>query len=403
MNICIFTENHYRGGVDTFLVNLIENWPDRRDIITICCNRNHPSIGLFKNIIRDNLNFYLYDYIITKEWLVGKNHLAIKKPNLFYFIFKIFRKFFFIFSIPHYLFRLFFFFKNKEFETFIVVNGGFPGSLLCRLSTIVVSLFLNKSVIHNFHSHAQKIVNKLNLIERIIDKLILNKKVFFISVSKSCIFSLETRFNSKLEQISFIPNGINDPLLNNKKRKYNYEAKYILMLSSLHKYKGHNYLLESFKIINKKYPKLKLLMYGDGSEFDRIRIINKINELNLNSVAELFSFKTNIDELISKSFLVVLPSQNFESFGYVLIEAMARNKPVVATKIGGIPEVFESGRHGYICDPNNYHEFAQAIINLLNDSQLYKNMVKSGRQLFLQKYLADKMSLEYYKVLKSIN
>jgi hypothetical protein len=49
MRICIFTENNYKGGLDTFLINLIKDWPNSNDIFTIVCNKDHPGLSYLES------------------------------------------------------------------------------------------------------------------------------------------------------------------------------------------------------------------------------------------------------------------------------------------------------------------------------------------------------------------
>ena len=69
MKICIFTENHYKGGLDTFIINLVNSWPFFNDDMTLFCNADHP--GLLT--IKDNLN----------------NKIRIKKYSFFFYEWKI--------------------------------------------------------------------------------------------------------------------------------------------------------------------------------------------------------------------------------------------------------------------------------------------------------------------------
>ena len=103
----------------------------------------------------------------------------------------------------------------------------------------------------------------------------------------------------------------------------------------------------------------------------------------------------------SAATVVVLPSLS-ESFGVVLTEAMAMEKPVIATKVGGVTEVVENGRTGILVNKENVEELAMSIINVLSDKKRAINMGKEGRKRALsfdRKIFAQKVLDEFKKLL----
>ena len=87
-----------------------------------------------------------------------------------------------------------------------------------------------------------------------------------------------------------------------------------------------------------------------------------------------------------------------KELGQTIVEAMSQQIPVVATKIGGIPEVLEDGEGGYTT-PLNTEEFANKIIDLLNDEALRKRVGNAGMQVFLSKFQARRMAADYFELL----
>jgi glycosyltransferase involved in cell wall biosynthesis len=74
----------------------------------------------------------------------------------------------------------------------------------------------------------------------------------------------------------------------------------------------------------------------------------------------------------------VLPSV-FESFGIVLIEAQASGKPVIGTRVGGVPEAIKDGESGLLIDPGNVEQLAESIVRLLLDEELAREMGENGK------------------------
>ena len=62
MKICLLTENYYRGGLDTFIINLINDWPDKLDNFTIVCNKSHPGLTDIENRVKKKVRFVKYKF-----------------------------------------------------------------------------------------------------------------------------------------------------------------------------------------------------------------------------------------------------------------------------------------------------------------------------------------------------
>jgi glycosyltransferase involved in cell wall biosynthesis len=173
------------------------------------------------------------------------------------------------------------------------------------------------------------------------------------------------------------------------------------MLGTYHEYKGHSFLLEAFAQIRERHATTELNMYGDGSEADRVRIEGLIDRFGLRECAFLHGFVTDPDALIRNADVLVLPSQAHESFGLTIVEAMARGVPVVATRVGGIPEVLEDGVQGFVCSPSDASAFAAAISRLLSSEELRRDLGAAGRRRYEQHFRAEHMSKAYHSLLCS--
>ena len=90
--------------------------------------------------------------------------------------------------------------------------------------------------------------------------------------------------------------------------------------------------------------------------------------------------RDRLRELIDESALVVVPSRS-EGMGRIVLEASARSRPVVASRVGGIPELVEDGRTGLLVAPEDAGELAAAVIRLLEDPSTAAQMGRRGREL----------------------
>jgi glycosyltransferase involved in cell wall biosynthesis len=158
-------------------------------------------------------------------------------------------------------------------------------------------------------------------------------------------------------------------------------------VGSLNEHKDTATLLRAFQRIVQKNPRRKLIIVGDGPQRKYLeRLAAKLgiekDTIFTGTVAEVESFMP----LLS---VFVLPSLS-ESFGLSILEAMRAGVPVIATRVGGIPEIIQSGRNGLLVSPGNPKELAAAITRLANDQALQKKFVREGYET-LKRFSAKKM------------
>ena len=168
------------------------------------------------------------------------------------------------------------------------------------------------------------------------------------------------------------------------------KAKLILFVGRLVPYKGLRTLLRAFRHIHKQTPSTRLLLIGVGPELPHLRNLSK--QLG---VAKAVRFLGKVSrevlrDVYSACDLFVLPSRSrSEAFGIVLLEAMARGKPVVATHVGGIPYVVNNGRTGYLVPPHDPVPLAKRISMLLDDPALCSKLGKAGRERVLKRFTRE--------------
>ena len=145
--------------------------------------------------------------------------------------------------------------------------------------------------------------------------------------------------------------------------------------------KGPDYLLKAMDFIWPEQPETILVMVGKG-ELDvdlRAEALRK----NVNGKVKFLGWREDINELMPVFDMLVLPSLN-EGMGRVLVEAMAAGKPVVASRVGGIPDLVRHGETGYLVPPADEKSLADAILMLLNDRDEAKLMGQRGKQVCQQ-------------------
>ena len=160
-------------------------------------------------------------------------------------------------------------------------------------------------------------------------------------------------------------------------------------------------MFKAFKLVLKKFPNILLFVYGDGKEYEKNKILNFIDKLGLRNNIFLHNFINDPASIIKNSKILLVPSQSYESFGLTIIEAMSLGIPIVATNVGGIPEVINNSNAGLISDKNDILTYANNIIKILSSQNLTDSLSKNGILHYKNNFTASKMSSEYYKLINN--
>lgn len=175
--------------------------------------------------------------------------------------------------------------------------------------------------------------------------------------------------------IVVIPHG--DYSFFTKYKKDNLEERnIILFFGRIKKYKGLEYLIMAEPLITKEFPDLKIVIAGKGS----FKEYKKIKEKSNFEIFNEFVPDEMVSELFQKAKVVVLPYIEASQSGVIPI-AYAFKKPVVATSVGSIPEIVEEGVTGLIVPPKDHKALAYAVLKLLKDEELRKQM---GENAFIK-------------------
>jgi glycosyltransferase involved in cell wall biosynthesis len=139
--------------------------------------------------------------------------------------------------------------------------------------------------------------------------------------------------------------------------------------------KGFCHLVEAAASVTKTCPRAGFLLFGNGALKDALA--RQIRTFGLQDNFVLADFRDDLDRWLPNFDLFVLPSYT-EGLPNVVLEAFAARVPVVATAVGGTPEVVEEGQSGYLVPPGNPAMLAQRIAVLLEDARLRETMGMSG-------------------------
>ena len=156
------------------------------------------------------------------------------------------------------------------------------------------------------------------------------------------------------------------------------DNKVITTIAHLIPEKGVDYFLEAAKILLASEKALTFLVVGEGSHIKKL--LDLTNRLEINEHVRFLGIRNDTDEILKGTDIFMCPSVWNEAFGLVIAEAMGCGKPVVASKVGGIPELIEDGVTGILIPPARPKDLAKAIITLLQNSELALRMGQAGRK-----------------------
>jgi N-acetyl-alpha-D-glucosaminyl L-malate synthase BshA len=174
--------------------------------------------------------------------------------------------------------------------------------------------------------------------------------------------------------------------------------KVIIHVSNFRKVKRVPDVVRAFSLVRKHLP-AKLLLVGDGPEMTVVSRL--VKELGLSDDVRFLGKQDKLDELYSISDVKLLLSEK-ESFGLVLLEAMACGVPCIGTTIGGIPEVIEDGKTGFLCELGNVEEAANKTLRILTDEHLHTYMANQAIQTVYQKFYSGQIVQQYEDIYFSL-
>ena len=139
------------------------------------------------------------------------------------------------------------------------------------------------------------------------------------------------------------------------------------------------------------HPKSILVLVGKGDDKgeEEMRLKEQVKNLGLADRVHFLGWRADVDQIMGCFDIFVLPSLN-EGMGRVLVEAMAAGLPIVASRVGGIPDLVKDGKNGLLVPPADASALAEAISDLLTDKEKRNRMGEAGKKMCRQ-YSAEAM------------
>lgn len=402
MKIAFFTQNYKRGGLDTFIVNLLSRWPTDDELL-LFCNESHPGLTAIRSQL-PHVRIIAYRFLLAHD----VSALLEKQPAL---LRHAGRALYWGLGFFYLLYQTWALLCAHRPCRLMVINGSYPGGDACLAATISwKAIQPHNPAWHNLHSlvwpYPSGILSRRK--QQVIDWLVSRAVAGFVAVSRACKHTLSNRPVFAQTASCHIYNGISDmqPKAVSALRTeldLPSSARIILMPAVFEPHKGHALAMQVMERVIVTCPDAYLLACGDSNPGELSRISQLRDASPARSHIILQPHRSDISSLLAQVDMVIMPSQIYESFGYAAVEAMACGLPVVATHVGGLPEVVEDGVTGYIVSPDDIDGFAARILELLGNNSLRNQMGASGRTRFQKEFMADRMAKEYARLLTSDN
>ena len=167
----------------------------------------------------------------------------------------------------------------------------------------------------------------------------------------------------------------------------------VAMLSRLNRLKGGEYFLQAATLLASRFPEVRFLIVGDvgcGDSTYKAALEREAIRLGLGNRILFTGFRLDVPKVLSAVSISVLPSLS-EGLSNVLLESMAAGVPVIATKVGGTPEVIEDGVSGLLVPPSDSEALARAMRSLIENPELARRYGQAGKQRIAEHFSLGRM------------
>jgi len=291
------------------------------------------------------------------------------------------------------LIKIFFYIKKNKF--YIVhthsSKAGFCGRIAAKIAGVPIIIH----TIHGFPFHDYMNTAKKHFyitLERLLSK-ITTKLITVSNLNLKQAIQLKIGDAQKFKNIySGILFEKFERHINGKEKKkainIDDNVKVISLIGRLSKQKAPHYLLKAVPEISSQYPDVLFLLIGDG-ELKKY-LIKLTSTLNIEDKVRFLGFRNDIPEILEITDIFVLTSL-WEGLGRSLTEAMYMSKPVIATKVDGVPEIVKHEKTGLLINPKDHKGIVTAITRLLLNPKFAENLGNRAHAQVAKNFSADTM------------
>ncbi len=278
---------------------------------------------------------------------------------------------------PLSIYKLYKLLKSHKFD--IIHTHAYSAGTIGRISAFLAGIPVIISHNHSVYDYYNKYYHFVEwLLSHITDKII-------------CISDVVNRFANKTQRINAkklitIHNGIDSEYAVSEKRTSGLRKELgipvdhsvICTIAHMEEHKGIKYLIESASLLLQSRNDVSFLLVGEGALKEELKIL--CADLKIEKNVIFAGERSDIPEILSLTDIFVLPSLR-EGLGLAILEAMACGKPVIATNVGGIPEIVKDGVSGILVSPKDPEVLHSAMNELLGNREKLRKMGYNGKRV----------------------
>ena len=300
-------------------------------------------------------------------------------------------------------------FNTLRIDILHVNNGGYPGAYSCVSAVLAARKAGIQHVVYVVNNLAASHTSYGRWLDWPLDRLVRKGVQRFVTGSAHACDRLSRVLCLRAGQAINIPNGIFPrPVTESDEAtlarlSLQRSQPILCVVGVLEERKGHRVLLNAINLMRERFGPAAvpfLLIEGVGSIFGRLQ--QCVQDMHLSSYVRFIGHEDSVFNLLNAADIVVLPSVSHEDFPNITLEAMSLGKPVIGTRLSGIPEQIEDGITGLIVAPGDVPGLANAIYQLTSDPQSRYAMGAAARQRFNRCFygsLAVERYIEMYRQL----
>lgn len=208
------------------------------------------------------------------------------------------------------------------------------------------------------------------------------------------------RLGVKKERLVHISTAVDVNRFPYKEKAYPGKRPVIGVIARIEEYKGHRYLIDAIKQIEEERAiSFDVHLCGDGTYREQFKEYIAAQRLKSNII--FWGSCNDVPSILQKTDIFVLPSY-VEAFPISILEAMSGGVPVIATKVGDIPEIIKDGETGLLVEPKDSTSLKNALLKLIDDDYLYRSISKKARLLVEKKFSEEDVFNRYEEIFNSL-
>ena len=389
--VLVYVENYIAGGTERFTFDLVNGLDKSRYDVTLWSNRN-SDFGHGINRAGEGVHFREIGILTMAPlyaWLTRRRLPAILAfPIKLLFI--LLRYLCLIGNILIFTVAL----ARARPDVLHVVNGGYPGGESCQAALIAAraSAYRVPRTILTILSHPFE--RQVPLLEKLVDKWVGRVVDVIVFNSRAACETMIRRREFPPHRVTHIHSSTRfcqpqPAAIAANRARLGISGPIIGMVGALIPGKGQRFLVQALQIVRETVSDARLVLVGDGS--DRANLETLAADLGVRDAVIFTGMYTDDMLALNTSFDVVAFSSLREGLPYAILEGMAAGRPIVATRVGGIPEQIEDGLSGLLVPPGDAVAMARGLVALLTDPERAAALGRAARARVEKEFSLERM------------